>query len=332
MANPLPPIPIDELILVVHAFKEAGWNRTKAAALAGMPYSTFKYKLAAARKRGIKPKGGWPDMPITRFPAAKDKPSGAAPVHSDSAERVFVIGDAHDCPSLPDKERFYRLGCAARNWGADRIVWIGDVMDMKSLCGHIGDETLRGRVKPSFLRDIESGHAALDEFMRGLRGDKEQDATEGNHEGGRVDAVENNNPNADGLYRKELDRVWQLHGIRNHRYGVPLNVGGVDFVHVPMRFGKPIGGKLAARTVAISAVRDCFIGHCHRFCVHSEPKNFNELIRVVETGTTLPHGYIADYHKHQQGGWAWGATRATIRDGKIDGVDFVSMADIMREQ
>lgn len=325
---PLPPVSTDDLQTAVFAYKEAGWNKAEAARRLGLPANTLKERLKTARKRGVAPKGGWPDA----VSPVADKALSVA-VHSQSKDRdglrVFVVGDAHDSPKLPDKERFARMGALARNWGADRIVWIGDVLDLESLCGHVGDDTLKGRLKPSFLRDIESGKAALGEFRRGLQKHVPQDVTEGNHEGARVDRWEDNNPNAEGMYRRELDQLWQLNGIANHSFGVPLDIAGVDFVHIPLRAdGKPYGGKLVAQTVANHAIRDMVFGHTHRGVDFPSPKCFNRLVRIVECGTSLPHGFIEPYARHSTGGWRWGVTLLTIRDGALASVELRDMREV----
>lgn len=316
----IPPLERDDLIRAVWAYKEAGFVKAEAARLLGLSRQTYCHQLATARKQGVKPIGGWPD-----------EQQAVAPAKSDGL-RVFVIGDAHDCPSLPDKERFFRLGRCARNWGADRVVWIGDVLDMSSLCGHIPDETLKGRLKPSFIRDIESGQEALGEFRRGLQRDIPQDVVEGNHEGARVDRWENENPNAEGLYRGALDRLWQTNGITNHRFGVPLFIGGVCFVHIPLNgMGKPYRGKTASQAIGRDSLCDVVRGDTHRSGVHTEPKLFNRFVRVIDAGTAMPEGYVPSYARETASCWWYGALRLTIANGHVTGWQHYAMHEVMEE-
>jgi transposase-like protein len=344
---------IDDEVLrqAVQAVNDAGGNIAEAARRAGLPETTMKSYVKRAKERlGIEPVGKpSPFSPsaavssrvetVRNMGRGSDNRMGlrvSAPAiireRDDNSYRVVARGDAHDGPHLPDKSRFFHSGRTARNWGCDRFVGMGDAGDFHSLCGHVKDDTLKGRLKASFLADIESLQAAMDAERQGLGHDIPKDEAEGNHDGGRIDTQEDNNPSADGLYRKTFNQVWQLTGVTNHPYRVPLRIEGVDFVHIPMNpMGKPYGGKFSARTVAINAIRDMVIGHCHRHADHPEPKVFGELVRVIETGTTLPTGYMADYHKHSAGGWAYGLTLLKIKDGRIAGTEFKPMHEVMRE-
>ncbi|MEN5177633.1 hypothetical protein D3C73_848610 [compost metagenome] len=81
---------------------------------------------------------------------------------------VCVIGDAHDSPHLPYKERFYWLGRFAAKHQVDWVVSVGDWMSMDCFFTHHDRATFEGFAKPTFAQDLESFHASQREFQRGL--------------------------------------------------------------------------------------------------------------------------------------------------------------------
>jgi hypothetical protein len=82
--------------------------------------------------------------------------------------RVAVIGDAHDSPHLPNKERFFWLGRYIAERGIETVVSVGDWWTMDCFSSHTDRATFEGRAKPTFEQDRDSFHESQQAFRNGL--------------------------------------------------------------------------------------------------------------------------------------------------------------------
>jgi len=97
-------------------------------------------------------------------------------------------------PTIPDKSRFFAMGKYARENKVDQIIQIGDFASVDSLNRFDGNDTLKGKKKPSFGEDMKSFQQAIRAFNKGLDGyDIPKHVTLGNHED-RIWSFTNKNP------------------------------------------------------------------------------------------------------------------------------------------
>ena len=79
--------------------------------------------------------------------------------------KIFVIGDTHDSPHIPDKSRFGWFAKHISKTKPDAIVHIGDFVTLDSCTHYIKDDTYTARIeKPYFTQEIRSLEGALEEF------------------------------------------------------------------------------------------------------------------------------------------------------------------------
>jgi hypothetical protein len=239
--------------------------------------------------------------------------------------RVLAIGDTHDDRHLP-KDRFEWLGKYAREIAPDVVLQIGDMATMDSLNFHIPNESLDGKLKPSFEADMGSLNLALQAF--GCDG-IEKHVTLGNHER-RVWNYEQSNPEMAGKLVCTLDSILKNNGWTYSPYGAIQYYGGVGFVHCALNtLGKSYGGKNCLPTIANDSVSDLVIGHSHRARVHQAPKIGQRYpTTIIDLGCALPDGHIEGYAQHALNGWTWGAYELLIQFGHIQSAKFVSMAEL----
>jgi hypothetical protein len=340
--TPKPRITETEAQAALDAFEREGSGILAADAL-GIHLQSLYRRLTKARRLGLT--GTPAEKPRFRIPAAYGNPpeERPAPIYSPepinqpaSSEtiRVLAIGDTHDDPYL-SKARLRWIGRHAAEMQPDRIVQIGDICDLESLSFHSGNDTESGRYKPRFLADMASLDEALEVLMEPLAQSAQSipqfDVTLGNHEN-RIWRFEDSAPETSGMLQAEFGAKLHRYGIRYHRYGRPVAIGGVDFVHSPFNvMGKPYGGKNAAPNVARDAIRDTVFGHSHKGSVSCCPKvGDDNRVTAIDLGCALPSGHVQSYAKHTTTGWWWGAWELLIRSGRIEGWNAIPMTELQR--
>lgn len=339
------PPPREKVEAMVRAYHANGQSVTAAARAVGVARQTAgEWLIRAPAWYGIDVSPPAVEKPRFRVPALSRYASAAhvevireevpppPPVDRDQPVKVLVFGDAHDDPALP-KDRFRWAGRLVADLQPDRVVWIGDIADLDSLNGHTPNETLDGKLKPSFIADMASLNEALEAYAEGLGGHVvETDMTGGNHDIARILRAEQFAPHVAGMMQAEFYGVMDAHGIRVHDFGAYLDIGGVLFTHIPLNImGRPMGGMQATATVGRQSTQDVIFGHTHRASVHMAPKVNGDAVRVFEVGCFLPDGYKAKtYAKHSLGGWSYGACELLIHRGNVRGWSFIPMSEIER--
>ena len=251
--------------------------------------------------------------------------------------RALCIGDAHSAPEV-SSDRFLWIGRYAHEWGNlhseenTAIVQIGDLLSFDSLCRFEGNETVQGRLKPSFEQDIEAGHRDLSELDKGLQGftPKEKHVTLGNHED-RVISFTNRNPEVFGVFTGMWDNLMMTHNWTYSPFGNIWYLGGVGFTHYPLTtLGKPFGGKTALQRACNDLVHDLVVGHDHKAQHIRMPKiGTNQSVQILGLGCSLPHGHLEKYVKHDQlSGWSYGIYEVLIDHGKIQSAKHISMLEL----
>jgi hypothetical protein len=246
--------------------------------------------------------------------------------------KILAIGDAHDDPDTP-KDRFRWMGALAQDEGVDWVVQIGDCASLDSLNSHIPNETLAGKTKNPYCRDMQSLKEALGALNKGLgRHKPKKHVTLGNHER-RAWIYEEDNPETAGILTGELLCTFEDAGWSHTKYGEYKFIDGVGFIHAAInRMGKTYGGKNAENTIAADATFDIVIGHSHVWRAIRSPKvGHANHVTVLNLGCALPDGHVESYVLHGAlSGWWWGACILTVENGNITGINAIPMAELER--
>lgn len=268
-----------------------------------------------------------PTGPII-IPAEKPRVRVQAGKVGGTRYKVLAMGDAHDHPDIA-KDRFRWMGKHAAAIGADYLVSIGDFATLDSLNQHISNDSLLGKSKSPFVRDMQSLKEALGELDRGIGSHAIKKAiTFGNHER-RAWTHEDNNPEVQNLLTGPLVCEFEDHGFSHTEYGAWWFLGGVAFIHAPLnKMGKTIGGE-TRNTILHRMVFDVVRGHDHQ--EYTQPlSKFGPIghVTLVGLGCALPQGHIESYAMHALNGWSWGIKELIIQNGRITDAAFVSMIEL----
>lgn len=245
--------------------------------------------------------------------------------------RVVYFTDAHDRIEW-DKDRFIWLSKFVKDRNPDMLICGGDVFDVDSLNKHVRNESGEGKLKPAFEKELASLAEALRNIDKYLPRGLEKHMTLGNHEK-RIWRYENDNPEVCGMLSSAFMLLLESHGWSVTPFKEYLNIGGVEFTHVPINaMGREIGGKTAAMRIATDSIRDIVYGHTHNRHDASAPKlgPDNRHTRAYNGGCFMPNNARMDYAKASQNRWEYGLTVINIYGGQIEGTEWVSMAQLER--
>lgn len=298
---------------------ETHGNVMAGSRLANLPYATFQKMANAAKQEGYV--NDAPPKPLYRVP--KRNTYQPQPKKHGKAVRVFVWGDAHDSPHIPDKSRFAHAGKLAAELSPDYIVDIGDTLDLDSMSTHDFAGSVNDRARPAFLTEVASLEEAVASFN-----DTAPPADEtpryhlnGNHEY-RANRFEKNNPTTEGVYTLPIAQVFARYGFTDMAFKEWLYLEGVGFTHAPINMaGREYGGINANQTVARESTHSVVWGHTHRREFVERPKvGIGNGVQVFNTGSFMPFGLIKDYAGLAQTGWSYGCHELTLRNGSIESV------------
>ena len=309
---------------MVEAFQRLGSKKAAAEEL-GIARSTLQHHL-----RRILGSGEGSNIPEATQVVVRPKfrvQSRGANKHENA--KILAIGDCHDSPNLPDKSRFEAMGRLARSSGVDHIIQIGDFTSLDSMSSHEGNETLKGRTKPSFMTDMVSMQAALRAFDRGLDGyECTKHITLGNHEA-RLFSYVNKHPEVAHLLDEVLYAPLEDHGWTCSPYGEFYFIGDVGFTHAPFNImGKPYGGQQCENAIARDALHDVVFGHTHKRSDKAFPKMGQERITVINLGCSLPEGHVEEYARHSLTGWSYGVYLLELKDGRLHQQTWIPMGNV----
>ena len=222
------------------------------------------------------------------------------------------------------------MGRHAHETTPDWIIQIGDFLTLDSLCRYDGNETLAGRLKPSFEEDINGGHRDMGLFDRGLGGyECRKHITLGNHED-RCLSFTNRNPEIWGILTNMMDNLFMSHNWTYSPFGAIHYVGGVGFVHAPLTsMGKPMGGKTALNRICNELTHDLVFGHDHKTGYLKQSKiGNNNSVTALDLGCALPHDHVENYAKHATTGWSYGVYDLLLNYGRIQSIKYHSMLEL----
>ena len=245
--------------------------------------------------------------------------------------RVLGVGDLHDSPALPEKDRFRWIGRYANEHAIPYIFQIGDFATFDSCSSFEDYGTISGRMKPSFENDIDSLEAAISamvtQFDDGY--DPDRFVTMGNHEN-RVYQWEDEHPEVEGMFGLRMEQAFARGRFDYCQYGEWKFLGGVGFTHVPMTImGRPYGGKMPQNQIANDSIFSLVYGHSHKGFVIGRPKiGPQKQITIINLGCALPHGHIEPYAKMSTTGWTYGIYDLAIRGNDIRSHRFIPMREL----
>ncbi len=251
------------------------------------------------------------------------------PQHSHKTVRVLAIGDAHDAPDLP-KDRFAWMGQLANAEQPEYIVQIGDFGTFDSLNTHMPNDTLNGKLKPPFMRDVASLKEALAVFNAQIKYQPKKHVTLGNHEH-RAWKYEDTNPEVAGMLQHQITSTFEGAGWAWSEYGAWHFIEGVGFHHAPFHGGgQPMRQAPGMGALANKLTFDAVSGHTHQKQEATHAK-YGPAVTAVNLGCALPWGYIAHYARHSLQAWWWGCAIITIQNGRIIETQWHSMETLERK-
>ncbi len=298
----------------VNVYHACNYNQSEAALILTLSRQALQNRLKVAEQRGIKPR--------VRKPSGKASPKLECP----SIIRAVWFTDAHNQPGM-DTERFEWLAKFVNDQKPDVLIDGGDFDDLNSLCGHERNDSWKGKFKPAFAADLEASALARGYLDTHITHPCEKHFILGNHED-RLYQFENTNPEVYGMMQHaylEIHKNWQITPYRGY-----LDIGGVDFTHVPMNgMNKPIGGNRAAVQVATKSVRDCCFGHTHTYGYWEESKfGPNRSTTAINGGCFMPQGYVPKYAQGSAKGYWYGCHVMEISEGRIISHTPVTMREL----
>ena len=243
----------------------------------------------------------------------------------DNSHKVCVFSDTHVQLGVCNKHLTW-IGKWLKDANPAFIIQNGDFGDFPSMCGHEPNETAKGKLKPSLKRDLDYFEECV-QIISKASGRSDIVFVEGNHEGPRILKYEDFHPETQGMLFSRYEEILRNGKWQRIPYGRHYNLLGVDFVHSPMN-GKsqPTGGMLAVKNVAQKSIKDTVFSHTHKGGVHIEAKFGNdEHTTALNTGHTMPIGYVPDYASNGMRGWVSGVVELVIQHGKIRDHSFISM-------
>lgn len=195
--------------------------------------------------------------------------------------RHLVIGDLQVKPGIK-LDHISHIGRFAAEKRPDVIVQIGDWNDNQSLSswdrGKAAAENRRvTRDYAYFVRSVDLFMTEI-ERVKGYR--PRLVFTDGNHDGGREDRYENENPELLGVLPKSRDYLASV-GWETHRFMRPVVIDGVSYCHLHPR---TLSGKVTASSMKFGApnaavmiranMRSCTAGHSPgvQYAVHPGDK------------------------------------------------------------
>lgn len=296
------------------------------------PVQIHQWLPLAKQRLGIEPDESLyrPRQYQHRLPGAPQVPSQdhlAEPEPEGEPIRVAVIGDAHDSPHLPNKERFRWLGAYIEERGIERVVSVGDWWTMDCFSSHTDRATFEGRAKPTFDQDRDSFHESQLAFQQGLAGHKPVKLiTLGNHE---ARAWKYDNVHPDGVSHGHMvDEAFLQWGWRTAPYGEYRFIGGVGFVHVPFN---ALGRPLTQNQRPAKAMVDTVHGDDHRATQLTDFKSgpFRSPT-IYSAATALPPGFIEGFANKGGSTWRSGICEATVWGGHVRAWSFTEMVLLRR--
>jgi hypothetical protein len=302
----------------------------RAAEALGLDRPTFSKWLGKQRSHTLTPQKYNPPASVIPKPRIRVKAISQPHYEDGPTLRVMAIGDPHDKPGR-DKRRFTWMGRHAAETRPDVIVSIGDWCSADSLSTHELPGSANDAERPGFWEELDSLSESLALFAREYPGSEAVPRIHchGNHEH-RTRRAANRQPKLNGDMPVRLENAFAQFMWRTHEFGEFVDIGGVDFVHIPLSImGKEMGGEMVLRNVGLKALRSTVFGHVHRYGSLPVVKvGQQRAIRIVSLATSMPYGEIEKYNGMSMTGWDWGVHEFRICNGIILSEKFWDMREL----
>ncbi len=318
----------------VRVYLACGRNATETARLRNLPRTRINHHLHIARERNLIPpvepepviEVEIPQRPVVRVRAYNPLNAPDAP-----SRRVVFFSDTHVKPGMAF-QHFKWIGRYVTENRPDNVVHPGDFLECESCEFHTAPGSATHSRRPSFAEDIESGVEALEAYHAEIPiGEIPHDIIYGNHEF-RIWRYEEAAPNLKDVLTLQLEQMFARYRWRSTPYRQWLFLEGVGITHVPHTImQKPIGGRYPENTIGNQSTHSVIFGHTHRYNHLTVPKiGVNNSITVTNVGCAMPYGYTPPYADGATTGLTYGIVDMTLRAGRVESSNFISMLDLQR--
>lgn len=303
---------------------DAAGTKVAAARSLGINVNTYKDRLRKELSGATPEVKNKPSTNKLRLYGISDL---AAPPSSDWT-KIVLFADAHNQPGM-SLDRFEWLAKLVNEVKPDYLVDLGDTDEIGSLSGHEKNETYKGKMKPLLAADLEASARCAKLLKDKITHPCKKIRTLGNHEQ-RIKTYENNNPEIFGIAWNIYAEIWEKTGWTLYDYGAYVNVGGVNFTHVPFdQNGKPVAGENAVKKVAEKSQSDCAFGHLHyESIIRAHKFGTDNSVTVLGAACFMPDGYRPDYVRNTRKEYQRGCYVLMVKDGRIVSIKNFAMSEL----
>jgi len=210
--------------------------------------------------------------------------------------RGLLIPDAHSNQGQ-DLSRFVLLNGFIRKHTFDFIMTMGDFVGLDSI-SHWNKKRLLTSEGKRYREDMAAGNKALDILL---------DFPDyccshlyylgGNHEYWGTKFVEEN-PSMEGFVDPFVNLRLKERGFSVTPYKEYLELGGVQFTHVPMKGGNPVQGNYVLQRAFEVVAKSTVFGHLHRWeTMNGRRLGEDRLIQLATVGCFFEEEYEAEFLK-----------------------------------
>jgi len=247
----------------------------------------------------------------------------------------LVIPDPHANPDYHNK-RFEWLGKLILDLKPDKVICMGDMADMHSLCSY--DRGTQGFEGRRYKKDIEATIDAQERMFWPLKKAKKRKPKlymlEGNHEHRISRAISTDPTKLDGIISMDDLRYekfgWKFVPYRGATPGI-IDIDGVAYAHYFTSgvMGRPIGGEHPAYSLLTKQYMSCTAGHLHTIDYSMRTDARGKNIHGLMSGTMCD--YFAEFAGEANDLWWRGVTiKRNVINGTYD-PEFVSIDRLKKE-
>jgi hypothetical protein len=240
--------------------------------------------------------------------------------------RHLVLPDSHSKPGV-DNKRYTWVGRAAVDYEVDKIINLGDLFDLPSLCAY--DKGKKGFEGRRLSNDIAAGIDAMEKLLAPIGSKVDLHYIIGNHEKriSRVAELDSELDGTIGLHQLRLDEFgWKVHPFKTIAF-----IDNIAYTHyfTSGLMDNPIGGVNLGRSILNKMHTNAFQGHCHTWDLANTSLANGKKIWGGSLGCLFDHkeDYVS---ARAQAEWTRGITILDIENDEIQDISFVSLNTLRR--
>jgi hypothetical protein len=247
----------------------------------------------------------------------------------------LVIPDPHAHPDY-DNKRFEYLGKLILDLKPDKVICLGDMADLPSLCSY--DKGTQGFEGRRYKDDVNATIDAQEKLFAPLKKAKKRKPKmymlEGNHEHRISRAISTDAAHLDGII--SLDDLhykkfgWEFIPYRGATPGIKV-IDGVAYAHYHTSgvMGRAISGEHPAYSLLVKQYQSCTSGHLHTLDYATRTKADGSRIQGLMAGVFSD--YFADFAGEANELWWRGViVKRNVVDGNYD-PEFISIDRMKKE-